>query len=199
MPGHGGTSAPLASAVSSRDDELLARAAQVDPEAFGVLYDRYVDRIYAYCSRRLQTRTRAEDATSQVFLRAFAGLPGYQVGRTTFRSWLFAIAYRVVIDCYRAARSELSLEDAGLLRTPGPGPEERALANEADRDLYALIGQLPAEQEQLIQLRLSGLTDHEIADVLGKSHGAVRTAQHRAIQRLKTLSAQDPLATGMGR
>jgi RNA polymerase sigma-70 factor (ECF subfamily) len=181
------------------DDETVLRAAKTEPERFGLLYDRYVDRIYAYCYRRLQSRARAEDATSQVFLRAFAGLLGYEDGRTTFRSWLFAIAHRVVVDSYRDARGELSLDVADTLRTPGPGPEEYVVATEADRELYALIHQLPEEHQHLIQLRLSGLTDREIADILGKSHGAVRTAQHRVLHRLRTLSAQHPTKTGPSR
>ena len=71
---------------SDQDDEQLVQAARTDPAVFGLLYDRYVDRIYAYCARRLQIRVRAEDATAQTFLKAFAGLPGYRSNATSFRS-----------------------------------------------------------------------------------------------------------------
>jgi RNA polymerase sigma-70 factor (ECF subfamily) len=180
-------------------DHQLALASRADPEAFGILYDRYVDRIFAYCYRRLQTRAGAEDATSQTFLKAFAGLPGYRPDATSFRAWLFAIAHRVVIDSYRSGRLERPLDLFASLRMTGPGPEDSALASEADRELYALVDQLPPEQEHLIQLRLSGLTDREIASVLGRSYGAVRTAQHRAIQRLKVLNTKRLNTTGSGR
>ena len=181
------------------DDHQLALAAKADPERFGVLYDRYVDRIYGYCYRRLQTRAGAEDATGQTFLKAFAGLGGYREDATSFRAWLFAIAHHAVIDAWRAGHMESSLDVTAEQRTVGPGPEETALASEADRELYALVRQLPADQMHLIQLRLSGLTDREIAAVLGRSFGAVRTAQHRAIQRLRTLSGAGHQTTRTGR
>ncbi len=173
--------------------------AATDREAFGLLYDRWFDRIYGYCYRRLQTRAGAEDATSQTFLKAFAGLPGYREDATSFRAWLFAIAHNAVIDAWRSGQLESPLDLAGELRTREPGPEDAILASEADRELYALVERLPADQMHLVQLRLAGLTDREIAAVLGKSHGAVRTAQHRAIQRLRTLSTERFTTTGTGR
>lgn len=184
---------------SLEDDHRLALAARSDPQQFGLLYDRYVERIYGYCYRRLQTRAGAEDATSQTFLKAFAGLGGYREDAPSFRAWLFAIAHHAVIDAWRAGRMESPMDATAELRTGGPGPEESVLASEADRELYELVHQLPADAEHLIQLRLAGLTDREIATVLGKSHGAVRTAQHRAVQRLRTLSAERFNTTGTGR
>lgn len=180
---------------ASEDDAALAVRALVDRAAFGTLYDRYVDRVYGYCHRRLQTPAAAQDATSQTFLKALAALASYRAEAGGFRAWLFTIASRVVIDAYRSGgRATTSLDDAVELRSPGTGPEELALVAETRREVSALVGRLPDEQAHIVQLRLAGLTDREIAAVLGKSHGAVRVAQHRAIQRLRGLAAAGDLA-----
>ena len=168
------------------DDEApLVAAARCDPRAFGPLYRRYVDPVYRYCSRRLGTREEAEDATSQVFTQALAGLP--RLGNQPFRAWLFAIAHNVVADVHRARRPTVPLPAADSREDPDPTPEQAALAAEEGRAVRALLAQLPADQRELIELRLAGLTDVEIARVLGRSHGAIRVAQHRTVLRLRAL------------
>ena len=175
-------------AGSGEDDTALAARAKRDRAAFGVLYDRYVLAVYAYCRRRLPTPEAAEDATSLVFTKALAALPGYREDAPSFRSWLFAIAHNVVTDAFRAVRSERALGDADLdAASDRPGPEAAALMAEEERELRALLARLPADQTRLLELRLAGLTDAEIAHVLGRSRGAVRVAQHRAIRRLRAL------------
>jgi RNA polymerase sigma-70 factor (ECF subfamily) len=174
--------------MADDDDAAWAMRARTDRAAFGVLYDRYVDRIYAYCRRRLQTQEAAEDATSQTFLKALGAIARYQPEAGTFRAWIFTIANRVVIDSYRREKSAASLDGIGDVRDLESGPEHVALDREASRELYALVDRLPEEQANLIQLRLAGLTDREIAGVLGRSYGAIRVAQHRAIKRLQELA-----------
>jgi RNA polymerase sigma-70 factor (ECF subfamily) len=174
--------------MADDDDAAWAMRARTDRAAFGVLYDRYVDRIYAYCRRRLQTQEAAEDATSQTFLKALGAIARYQPEAGTFRAWIFTIANRVVIDSYRREKPAASLDGIGDVRDPESGPEHVALDREASRELYALVDRLPEEQANLIQLRLAGLTDREIAGVLGRSYGAIRVAQHRAIKRLQELA-----------
>lgn len=181
-------------AGASEDDAALALRARADRAAFGILYDRYVDRIYGYCYWRLQTHAGAEDATSQTFLKALAALASYRPETASFRAWLFTIASRVVIDTYRARRPTTGLDDAAEVRSAESGPEQLALAAETRREVTALLAHLPDEQSHLVQLRLAGLTDREIAAVLGKSHGAVRVAQHRALKRLRELAAAGHLA-----
>jgi len=179
---------------ASEDDAALALRARTDRSAFGILYDRYVDRIYGYCYRLLQTHAGAEDATSQTFLKALAALASYRAETASFRAWLFTIASRVVIDTYRSHRPTTGLVDAAEVRSAEFGPEQLALAAETRREVTALLAHLPDEQSHLVELRLAGLTDREIADVLGKSHGAVRIAQHRALKRLRELVATGHLA-----
>jgi RNA polymerase sigma-70 factor (ECF subfamily) len=171
------------------EERALAVRARVDRASFGVLYDRYVDRIYAYCYRRLQTREAAEDATSDTFLKAIAAIGKYRPEAGSFRAWLFTIAHRVVIDAWRGARPHAPLDGIGDIPEAGAGPEHLALAREASRDLYALVALLPDDQANVVQLRLAGLTDREIGEALGRSHGAIRIAQHRAIKRLQALAA----------
>ncbi len=168
------------------DDQLLAARAKTDREAFGLLYDRYLDRVYGYCRRRMATREEAEDATSQVFIKALAAMGRYRAESPSFAAWIFTIAHNVVIDHGKAAtrRSRLPWRPE---RQPADDPMESAVAAEAARELRSMLVKLPPDQAEVIQLRLSGLSDQEIAIVLGRSHGAIRIAQHRAIKRLRLL------------
>ena len=177
---------------SIEDEQALAIRAKSDRAAFGVLYDRYVERVYGYCYRRLPTPEEAEDATSQIFTRALAALPRYRDDGPSFAAWLFAIAHNVVVDELRSRRDHArggswGDDEAAAGVDLAAGPEERALIAEDARELRALLARLPAEQARLIELRLAGLTDKEIAFVLGRSHGAVRVAQHRAVRRLRSM------------
>jgi len=169
-------------------DEELVAAAVSDRRAFAPLYRRYVDPVHRYCYRRLGTREAAEDATSLVFAKALAALPGYRSGPgCSFRAWLFTIAHHVVADAHRSARAVAPLEEAGEVVDASPRPEEAVLAAEAARSLRGLLGRLPPAERRVIELRLAGLTGREIAEVLGKNQNAVDVAQFRAIRRLRGL------------
>ena len=192
MPG----SAPPAAADASPPpvaaaDELLVARAQRDPAAFAPLYEAYFDPVYRYCYHRLGNWDAAEDAASTVFANALAALPRYRIdGRSgSFRSWLFVIAHNVVANRHRAAgpRPAVPLAAAGDVPDAAPSPEEAALAAEASRSMQAMLGQLPPEQRRVLELRLAGLTDLEIGRVLGRTRGAIRTAQYRAVLRLRGL------------
>jgi len=171
------------------DDERaqIARS-QRDPAAFAPLYARYADRIYRYCRRRLGSREAAEDATSQVFTLALAGLAGYRGG--SFAAWLFAIAHHVVANAGRRPPPR-PLDAAGALPDPAPTPEEAALAAENGRTTHALLAALPPDQRRVVELRLAGLTAAEIAAALGRSSAAVKMLQLRALKRLRALHAAD--------
>lgn len=169
------------------DDEVLVVRARDDPRDFAPLYARYVDPVYRYCHRRLGNRESAEDATSLVFVKAIAALPGYRPGGGTFRSWLFAIAHNVIADDLSARRPARPLVAAVDLTGPDPGPEATALQNETGQTVHDLLARLPPDQAHLVALRLSGLTAVEIAHVLGSNPGAVRVAHHRAVARLRAL------------
>ena len=143
--------------------------------------------VYGNCFRRLGTREAAEDASSLVFIKALAALPRYEERAGSFRAWLFAIAHNVVVDQVRGRFPDQALDAAAAAPTPVPPPEEQALAADDERILRALLARLTPDQRQVVELRLAGLTDREIAQVLGRSHGAVRMSQFRAVARLRTL------------
>lgn len=182
-----------AAIVGDEDDAVLVAWARDDRRASGPLSDRYADRIYRYCLRHLETREAAEDATSLVFARALAGLPGFRGG--SFAAWLFAIAHNACVNAGRR-RPELPLAAAGdpIDKGSDADPVARSLAAEQTRELNLLLGTLPADQRRVVELRLAGLTGAEIAAVLGRSLAAVKMLQVRALARLRaahTASATD--------
>ena len=191
---------PAATATGS-DGELI-RAAQADPAAFAALYERYVDAIYRYCVSRVGSPADAEDATSVTFARALGALPAYrphpELAGEGVRSWLFTIAHNVVVSSYRSRRPTSPLADADRLVDPDPPPEEQAIAAERRDVLRGAIARLPDDQRRVVELRLAGLSGPEIAAVLGRSTGASKMLQFRAIDRLRDLLADrlaaDPAA-----
>jgi RNA polymerase sigma-70 factor (ECF subfamily) len=169
------------------DEESLVAQAKDDRRAFASLYRRYVDPVFRYCDRCLGDRELAEDATSLIFTKALAGLAGCR--NDAFRSWLFAIAHNVIADARRTQVGHRPLTEAEEMmdRAPERSPEASALAGDDARTIRRLLSHLPTEQRQLLELRLAGLSDAEIGRVLGRSHGAIRTSQYRAIARLRAL------------
>jgi RNA polymerase sigma-70 factor (ECF subfamily) len=174
-------------------DAAHVRAAQQDPAAFAPLYERYVDAIYGYCWRLLRDPNAAADATGETFTKALKALPKYRA--RSFRSWLFTIAHRVVIDMVRRQKPTVSLDDASDIRDRGATPEDLYLAGESDDRVLQLLGQLSPLQRHVIELRIAGLSSREIATVLGRRHGAIRMAQYRAHERLRQLLSESTNAT----
>ncbi len=179
---------PPPPAPAGGDERLIVARARHDRSAFAPLYERYVNDVYRYCHYRLGSREAAEDVTSLTFIKAMASLGQYRGG--SFRAWLFTIAHRTVIDHVRARRPDLPLDLAERAVSTERSPETAALASEDQRQLAALLAQLPTEQRRVVELRLAGLNDREIADVLGERHTAVRTRQSRALARLRTLATE---------
>src|SRR5688500_4463082 len=126
------------------DAELVARA-KGDPRAFAQLYQRYVDAVYRYCAHRLGSRHAAEDATSEIFIKAVTGIRSCRDERA-FRSWLFAIAHNVVTGSYRTRRPDEPLDAAVDLRDPALNPEDAALVADGERSVHALLARLVPRQ-----------------------------------------------------
>jgi RNA polymerase sigma-70 factor (ECF subfamily) len=175
-----------AEAEAAADEEaILVAEAQRDPHAFAPLYARYADLVYRYCYRRLGNDDAAADATSLVFAKALAALPRYRAG--SFRSWLFAIAHNTVVDGLRLTRSDAQLDLALDRVDPTPSPEDLTLARDAAQELRSALAHLTSDQRYVVELRLAGLTDLEIAETLGRSLAATRMLQVRAVARLRVL------------
>jgi RNA polymerase sigma-70 factor, ECF subfamily len=181
--------------LTAADDRTLVARARVDRAVFAELYRRYVDGVYWYCLGRLRETALAEDATSQVFAQALAALPRYRdhERETAFRAWLFRIAHNVVVDAMRARHGHQSLAMVADLVDCRDLPEELVIHGEAQRAVWDLVATLPPEQRSVVELRLVGLTGMEIATALGRSRGAVDTAQSRAVARLRTLMRSSQL------
>ncbi len=171
---------------ATRDDaaeRLLVEAAQKDPAKFGALYDIHFERIYAFVARRVRDRDKAEDLTSEVFHKALANLRNYEWRGTPFVGWLFRIAANAVSDhSKRAAREPLNVESPP---EQSGGPEQEAVETRAR--LFALVEKLPVEQRRVVFGRfVEQRSIREIAQQLGKSEGAVKQLQFRALEKLRS-------------
>src|SRR5262249_45532421 len=122
--------------------------------------------------------------------RAFANLKSCK-DRDRFHAWLFAIAHNVVVDSYRTAKPYSPIDWIDEMADDSASPEDLAIASTEILHITALLGKLPALQRQVVELRLQGLTDKEIAGILGKSYPAIRAAQYRALVQLRAMAGID--------
>lgn len=168
--------------------------------AFASFYREHLDDVYRYCVYRLGTREAAEDATSEIFTRALTSFDSWR-GRGSRRSWLFSIAHNTVVDLHRRKRPLVPLDELDETADGSDGPESAALDATEQDEVRALLHQLPETQRQVLELRLAGLTGKEIAEVLGRTHGAIKIAQVRAYRTLRKLLLQqgvfDPKERGI--
>jgi RNA polymerase sigma-70 factor (ECF subfamily) len=161
------------------DDRLRIEDARRDPARFGELYEENFARVYAYLARRVGNRHQAEDLTADVFREALASLGNFEWQGAPFVAWLLRIASRAVADHYRRSGKESG--------DPVAGPE-RHDPQEIERHviLFQLVDRLPEAQAQVIRLRfVEQKTIREIAGLLGRSEGAVKQLQLRAIENLR--------------
>ena len=165
------------------EERLLVEAAQKDPAKFGALYDLHFERIYAFLARRVRDRGKAEDLTSEVFHKALANLRSYKWTGAPFRAWLIRIAANAASDQFkRAAREPMQMEDP-----PEASAEPEQEAMEARARLFRLVEKLPAEQRRVVFERfVEQRSIREIAQQIGKSEGAVKQLQFRALQKLRS-------------
>jgi RNA polymerase sigma-70 factor (ECF subfamily) len=171
------------------DEAALVAAAQRDPQAFGALYELYVDRIYRYAYRRVGTHHDAEDVTAQTFQQALAALPQYEWRGLPFGAWLFRIAGNVVNRRGRTGGREVAVEDvtvfSGFEETDDDPADEVWRAEEAS-ELVDLVRGLPPDQQRVLVLKFSqGLKNREIGDLMGRSEGAIKQLVHRALVTLR--------------
>lgn len=171
------------------DDRVAVARALIDANAFAVLYRTYVGDVYRYCFRRLENREAAEDVTSQIFMQAYSALP--TLGDKPFRPWLFAIARNAVIDSYRRRPPNAAPLESLHERADGAvSPEDLAVDHDSTEAIRQLFQQLSERDRQIVELRLAGLTGLEIAEAMHCSHAVVRTAQHRAFEKIRALLAE---------
>jgi RNA polymerase sigma-70 factor, ECF subfamily len=198
------SSAPAAGTGSGADPDIaLVVRALKDRREFDPLFERYWEQVFKFCYARLGDWHSAEDAASDVFLRALANLHNFDpsLPGTSFRSWLFGIARHVVASSHRAAagRPQTTLDEALNADSGKESLEEQVLAAERHDELRRLLHQLPADQRELLELRLAGLSAVEIGRVMGRSQEAIRKAQSRSVIGLRdALRHQRAITDGKG-
>jgi RNA polymerase sigma-70 factor (ECF subfamily) len=172
--------------------ELVQRAQAGDAEAFGYLYDGFIERIYRYVFFRVTDEQTAEDLTAQVFTKAWEKLDHYKPSGAPFIAWLYTIARNIVIDFYRTRKETVDLEDAVSIAHDGPQPEDQVALHFEVEELRIALQQLTADQQQVVVLKfINGLSTEEIAQQLGKRTGAIRALQMRALQSLARLMREE--------
>jgi RNA polymerase sigma-70 factor (ECF subfamily) len=162
-------------------------AAQSDPAKFDALYERHFERVYAFVASRMRDRTTAEDVTSEVFHKALASLPRYEWRGVPFAAWLLRIAANSIIDhAKRAAREFPAPDDPPEPSVPLDLQRSEMRAIEYRAQLFRLVGRLPEVQKQVVLERfVEQRSIREIAQRLGKTEGAVKQLQLRAVQNLR--------------
>ncbi|MBC7226515.1 MAG: sigma-70 family RNA polymerase sigma factor [Thermoflexales bacterium] len=169
------------------DERELVERAKRDPEAFGLLYERYVAQIYRYLYYRTGNPQDAEDLTARTFYRALEHLPRYQERGLPFTAWLYRIAHNIVVNWQRDRRRRPVIAlDQVVTRTTGSDPQE-ILEEEEERErlMRALRALAPDRQELLILKFVEGMSNAQIGAIMGRSEGAVKSLYHRTLLELK--------------
>jgi RNA polymerase sigma-70 factor (ECF subfamily) len=172
--------------LSTRESILVERARAGDRQAFGELYDRYAALTYRHIHCLVGDRQAAEDLTAQTFLQALQAIGRYEERGIPFQVWLLRIARNLAINHWRIRRNH-SNGDNGLERKDSmPSPESLCEAKLLEEEVWGAVRRLRGDQRQVIVLRfVDGLSYPEVAQVLGKSIGAVRVVQYRALSALR--------------
>jgi RNA polymerase sigma-70 factor (ECF subfamily) len=167
--------------------ELVARAQAGDAEAFGALYDRYLDVVYRYVYYRVGGKALAEDLVSETFLRALRRIGTFEWQGRDFAAWLITIARNIIADHYKSGRFRLEVSTADMLDADRAtdGPESEVLDGIANTSLLDAVKKLNSEQQECVVLRfLQGLSVLETAQAMEKTEGAIKALQYRAVRTL---------------
>lgn len=168
--------------------ELLERLRRGERAALGSVYDSYSPAIYRYLYRRVGNQRLAEDMAGQVFLKLLEAVHRGQLWNSSFSGWLYRIAHNLVVDHYRKHGNHTVVELEEWLESEGGGPEREAEQRLRLDRVRRALHDLTEEQAQVILLRFGeGLTNQEVAEIMGKSEGAIKGLQHRALNALRQL------------
>jgi RNA polymerase sigma-70 factor (ECF subfamily) len=171
------------------EELLVEQAIKRDRDAFAALYDRYVDRVYRHVFYRVPRQADAEDITEEVFVRAWKAIDRYRRTGAPFVAWLIRIASNLAMDHYKTAKRFVTLEES---ETPARSPEaDPVTVVEAGFDsdyVRAAVAKLKGDQQRVILMHfIDGFSYAEIALSLGKSEGAIRVIQYRALRNLRQM------------
>jgi RNA polymerase sigma-70 factor (ECF subfamily) len=167
------------------ESALIARAKSGDPEAIGMLYERYAPQIQRYVAARLGDPVQAEDVCADVFVKVLESLARYEDRGWPFSAWLYRIAYARTIDVLRQSRRRHSVPlDERQLGTLDP-PDEAIMSRIAYHEIKGAMSILTREQRLVLRLRFDeDRSLAEIAESLGRTVGSIKALQHRGLTRL---------------
>lgn len=176
------------------DDTLLAQVRRGNRAALATVYDMYAPAIYRYLVRRTSNQRVAEDLTGVVFLKMLDAIHRQQAWTDTFVGWLYRIAHNAVVDHFRKTgrRNEDELDETveSLFDAPDWAAERATRLVK----IHEALNSLTADQAQVILLRFGEELSHqEVADIMGKSEGAIKLLQHRALHALRKLLVPEEL------
>lgn len=169
-------------------DNAIQLARGGDPEAFSFLYSQNVTRIYNYIYYRIGSEDDAEDITSRVFFRAFGHIKTYEDKGIPFSAWLYRIAHNLIANWHRdkQRKKEVSLDDQPEIPHRVDLPETWVEKNQEMELLLKGIRRIAPDRQQLILLKyLEDLSNAEIAQIMGRTEGAIKSLYHRALLSLK--------------
>ncbi len=172
----------------SKEESILIERAKQDKEAFGSLYERYVDRIYKYVYYRTGNTADAEDLTARIFERAFNHIGNYRDQGVPFSAWLYRIAHNLVANWHRdrSKRKMVPIEDVSNWIITDHGPEFAAQLTQDNEALLEAITRLPSDRQELLILKfVERLSNAEIGNIMGRSEGAIKSLYHRTLLALR--------------
>ena len=170
------------------ESELISLATDGNSEAFGALYEKYIDQIYNYIYYRTSNGKDAEDLCSRVFIRALHHIERYEDRGYPFSAWLYRIAHNLVVNWYRDKErsQEISLSEQYPTPAVNGSVEERIEKEDEKHSLLKIIEKLPDDRKELLILKhVEGLTNYEIGQIMDRTEGAIKALYHRTLESLR--------------
>jgi RNA polymerase sigma-70 factor (ECF subfamily) len=180
---------------SPSDLAILVRQAQAgDRAAFDAIYDRFTDALYRFLYSRCGDAALAEELLGDLWVRVVEHLPKLRLpdsnAEAALAAWLYRIARNLTVDAFRRRRGDLPLLET--ISSPEQAPDDVVIADDQQRELRAAFAQLTAEQREVLLLRFfEERSNAEVAALTGRSEGAVKVMQHRALGSLARLLGVD--------
>lgn len=169
----------MARAGGESDERLLIESAKRDPRRFAELYELNFERVYSYVVTRVRDRSDAQDVTAEVFQQALANLERFEWRGVPFIAWLYRMAANAIVDRAQRAAREQTIDADAPDGTDLEEVEQRA-------QIFRLVEELPEDQSKVIRMRFAeGHSTRDIAKEIGRSEGAVKQLQFRALQSLR--------------
>ncbi|MDP3993804.1 MAG: sigma-70 family RNA polymerase sigma factor [Candidatus Doudnabacteria bacterium] len=171
--------------------ELVSKAAKGDSVAFGQIYELYFEKVYRFIYYRTNHRQTAEDLVADTFVRVWNKISAIE-DSASFNGWIYQIARNLLIDYYRSRKIDVDISTLENVLEYEDNIVDRANLSFQQKKFFAVLGELTSDEQLVIKLKFFDEFDNrEIGEMLGKTEGAIRVIQHRAISELKELLNED--------